>query len=411
MKNTIKLALNLVVWSVIACCALALVNSFTAPIIQERTESTIRATLVEIFPEVKSYDDVLDKLSTESKTVTFDNAYLVKSDNETLGIAITATGPTYNYSTIMVGLNLDSSIKTIKFISNNDTKGIGTRVLDPSFTEQFNGKIASDPFKVAGDVDGVSGATVSSKGVANILKTVAKNKNDTSLMLGLNMKGAISGLRLIQSSDANVEKALADSSFVNQFIGKSVSDKLLAGQNIKSSIDLRSLEAITNLVQVACLSGNEYLKNKRLASLKETAEKDLAKIFPNAKLELLKEELKTENADISIDFAYVVKSNNKTEGIAVIASGPTYKRSTIMTIVKPDANIATIRCITSDDTEGIGTRVQDETFTKQFEGKATSDGFKLGVDIDEVSGATLSASGFVNIVKVSATAGLAYLKK
>ena len=36
MKKIITLALSLTVWSVIACCALALVNSFTAPIIEER---------------------------------------------------------------------------------------------------------------------------------------------------------------------------------------------------------------------------------------------------------------------------------------------------------------------------------------------------------------------------------------
>lgn len=175
MKNTLKLAFTLVIWSVIACSALALVNSFTAPIIEERTAEAIKSALGTIFPELKDYDSVLDKISSSSSVIKFDNAYLVKSDSETLGLAITATGPSYDSSTIMVGLTLDGKVKTIKFISNTDTKGIGTKVLDPPFSTQFDGKYATDEFKVGADVDGISGATVSSKGVANIIKTVCSS--------------------------------------------------------------------------------------------------------------------------------------------------------------------------------------------------------------------------------------------
>lgn len=172
MKNTLKLALTLVVWSVIACCSLALVNSFTSKIISGRTVATVKNALSNVFPDLESYDDILDQTVRESSTIKFDNAYLVKSNDKTLGIAITATGPTYNSSTIMVGLQLDGKIKTIKFISNDDTKGIGTKVLEPSFSSQFNDKKATDEFKVGSDIDGISGATVSSKGVAQIVKTI-----------------------------------------------------------------------------------------------------------------------------------------------------------------------------------------------------------------------------------------------
>lgn len=178
MKSALKLALMLTVWSVIACCALALVNSFTAPIIEARTAETIKNALTEIFPEASTNESIIAELSSDNPVIKFDNAYAVKSNAGALGIVITATGPTYNASTIMVGIDLDGNIKTIKFISNNDTKGIGSKVVEPHFTEQFNGKNARDAFKVAADVDGVSGATVSSKGVAKILKTACTSGID-----------------------------------------------------------------------------------------------------------------------------------------------------------------------------------------------------------------------------------------
>jgi electron transport complex, rnfABCDGE type, G subunit len=173
MKSTLKLALTLTVWSVIACCALALVNSFAEPIIEARTKDNITKALAEIFPEAKTNEDIAAEVKSDNKVVKFNNAYLVKSNDETLGVVITATGPTYNSSTIMIGVRTDGTIKTIKFIANDDTKGIGTRVLEPPFSSQFDGKPAASNFKVGADVQGLSGATVSSKGVAAIVKAVS----------------------------------------------------------------------------------------------------------------------------------------------------------------------------------------------------------------------------------------------
>ena len=171
MKKIITLALSLTVWSVIACCALALVNSFTAPIIEERANASIKAALTEIFPEAKKFDTISEEVFSSVPTITFDNVYLVTNGDKTLGITITATGPTYGSSTIMVGIDTHGLVKGISFIENTDTKGIGSKVLESTFTSQFFGKNAHDEFKVGSDVQGVSGATISSKGVSEILKT------------------------------------------------------------------------------------------------------------------------------------------------------------------------------------------------------------------------------------------------
>lgn len=174
MKSTLKLAVVLTIWSVIACSALALVNSFTAPIIETHTKQKITKALEEIFPEGTSNTDILSELTSNEKTIKFDNAFLVKSDNETLGVVITATGPTFNKATIMVGVQVDGKIKTIKFINLTDSKGIGTKVLEEPFVSQFDGKDTSDEFKVRADVQNISTATVSSKGVTEIVKTISK---------------------------------------------------------------------------------------------------------------------------------------------------------------------------------------------------------------------------------------------
>lgn len=187
MKSSLKLAIVLTIWSVIACSALALVNSFTAPIIEMYTKQKITKALSEIFPDGKSNADILSEVTSDKKTIKFDNAFLVKSDNETLGVVITATGPTFNSATIMVGVQVDGRIKTIKFINLTDSKGIGTKVLQAPFASQFDGKDTSDEFKVRADVQNISTATVSSKGVTEIVKTISKASlkylQDNSLLI------------------------------------------------------------------------------------------------------------------------------------------------------------------------------------------------------------------------------------
>ena len=69
MKSTLKLALTLTVWSVIACCALALVNSFAEPIIEARTKDNITKALAEIFPEAKTNEDIAAEVKSDIQFV------------------------------------------------------------------------------------------------------------------------------------------------------------------------------------------------------------------------------------------------------------------------------------------------------------------------------------------------------
>ena len=70
---------------------------------------------------------------------------------------------------IMTGFNVDGSIKTFKVISNHETPGLGSKIDEPKFKEQFRGfnprlqilKVRQD----GGDVDAVTAATVSSRAV------------------------------------------------------------------------------------------------------------------------------------------------------------------------------------------------------------------------------------------------------
>ncbi len=71
---------------------------------------------------------------------------------------------------VIVAVNLDTDeILGVAVTTNRETPGVGSRVkTEPSFTRQFKGRSIKEPMKVkaeGGNIDAVSGATVSSRGV------------------------------------------------------------------------------------------------------------------------------------------------------------------------------------------------------------------------------------------------------
>jgi electron transport complex protein RnfG len=73
---------------------------------------------------------------------------------------------------VMVAIDMENDqIRGIGITTHSETPGVGSRVkTDPSFRRQFKGISVDAAFKIkaeGGDIDAISGATVSSKGVAD----------------------------------------------------------------------------------------------------------------------------------------------------------------------------------------------------------------------------------------------------
>lgn len=175
MKTMIKLSFVLAAYAVVACVSLALVYNATAPAIAAAAEGEVTGGLKELFPDADGFENVTDRISSGelasgNKTIAFEKAYVVKSGGSVAGMVIQVTGPTYKSSTLLVGVDTGRKIRAVKFMENSDTPGLGTKTAEPAFAGQFPGKSIDDAFSVGDDLAAVSGATISSKGVAKILK-------------------------------------------------------------------------------------------------------------------------------------------------------------------------------------------------------------------------------------------------
>ena len=145
---------------------LSFTNNYTKDLIAEQALAVMRGQLAAMFPEMTSFTAQND-------------IFIVKAGDKTIGYAFVAKGKGYGGTiSILVGLVDASTLKGISIISQSETAGLGSRITLPKFTSQFAGKSVGDiKLKAEGGViDGISGSTISSKGVVNAVRDTALQK-------------------------------------------------------------------------------------------------------------------------------------------------------------------------------------------------------------------------------------------
>ncbi len=113
-------------------------------------------------------------------------AYQARSaDGELLGFVVQGAGRGYaDVIELLVGLDPSlESITGMSVLANNETPGLGNKIADDDWEAQFRGKDLWSPVKVAkkGEVDApeevqaVTGATISSEAVAEIVNRIIRD--------------------------------------------------------------------------------------------------------------------------------------------------------------------------------------------------------------------------------------------
>ncbi len=108
-----------------------------------------------------------------------DVSRLIVGDNGGLAFEIIADGYSKGGLDLLIAMNTDGSIKGISVVSITDTPGLGTNVNDDAFLSKFVGfaedaAIVKKTPSAVYEVEAVTGATYSSKGVANAVNTAKK---------------------------------------------------------------------------------------------------------------------------------------------------------------------------------------------------------------------------------------------
>lgn len=178
-KYLIKLSVTLFLTCVIVAGMLGLVNKVTLPNITATNERKTAEAIQKVLPELEGSPAPLEV--TEEMTAaaagagaTLTEAYEAQAGGATIGYAlkVVASGSQGNIE-MMVGVDTEGVVTGVSIVKNSETSGIGSKVMnnDPlpsgvGVLSQFEGKSAADgTLSVGSNVDAISGATVSSRGV------------------------------------------------------------------------------------------------------------------------------------------------------------------------------------------------------------------------------------------------------
>jgi electron transport complex protein RnfG len=164
LREYFRLILVLTVISLISGGVLAQTYKFANPRIEENREKDTEKAIIEVLPGVSTF-----------KNVTVDGQILYKGlDNRgrDVGVAFIAeAGGFQGVIRMMVGVDIESrQITGMKILEHLETPGLGARINESWFQDQFKGKSLNDKFIPGEDVDAITGATVSSRAVSDGLK-------------------------------------------------------------------------------------------------------------------------------------------------------------------------------------------------------------------------------------------------
>jgi electron transport complex protein RnfG len=167
LKNRTYPVIFLVIIVFAAVTVVMVVSNFTMAKILAERDAEIIAQFESIFPDYADY-----RYQDE-----FYQIY--DSDDQLIGHAFITKGNGYGGEIdILIGIDTDYNIKKISIVSHTETPGLGTKIEESFFTDQFAGlgtediELSSD----GGEIDAITGATVSSKAVTDAVRTALDEK-------------------------------------------------------------------------------------------------------------------------------------------------------------------------------------------------------------------------------------------
>ncbi len=173
MKDMFKITMPLVVIFVVAGVIMGLTYQRTYPVRFQAEKKEKEEALKEMAPTAS---DPIKPAGLWKAADNKDHEYYraTAGGNPVADIAETAGKGYSSYIKMLVSLSPDMKISDVKVLDMNETPGLGDQVLEKSFLDQFKGKSLSQIVLIKGEtkdnIQAISGATYSSRGVTNGVK-------------------------------------------------------------------------------------------------------------------------------------------------------------------------------------------------------------------------------------------------
>ena len=167
MRDIIRMVVVLTLICAVSGLTLSLVYRVTEAPIEYQTIKFVKEPAVKKVLTGYDNDPILDRkkivIGTDDRGGPIElTIFPAKRQGEIFAVAIEGRGKGFHGTIgVMVGVSKQGKITDIGITSHSETPGIGSRVTETTYTNRFKGIPITGKLKV----DGISGATYSSKGV------------------------------------------------------------------------------------------------------------------------------------------------------------------------------------------------------------------------------------------------------
>jgi electron transport complex protein RnfG len=177
VRDMIRYGIILTLICAVSGASLSVVYSKTSVIIEARKAETALKAMSVVLPAATKFEIVAAEKVTEvaAGQTGILEAYLGSSETGAEGAIVKVASNGYGGAiTMLVGIDTNGTCQGMQIISQSETAGLGSRITEAAFMKQFAGQSGLLAIKkMGGKVDGVSGATISSKAaVAGVNKAL-----------------------------------------------------------------------------------------------------------------------------------------------------------------------------------------------------------------------------------------------
>ena len=187
MKQVIIIIATLTIIGIVAGGSLSLVNNWAAPKISLNQKAETERAIFLVHLEGKRYEEI--------KNAGFEVYRVYDQNDSPAGYSLVYAGNGFQGKVkLMIGLTEDlNKITSIEVLEQSETPGLGTKILEPPYKDQYNGLIPVPPIKLVkgvepsnpNEVKAITGATISSRSVVAIVN------EGVSKLKELESKGAL----------------------------------------------------------------------------------------------------------------------------------------------------------------------------------------------------------------------------
>ena len=374
--------LVLTVIAAVVTGALVATESVTTPIIEQQAAAAADAARAVVLPSADSFTQVTVDEMPEG------GVDIYEANNGT-GYVVTAQAKGYGgMLKVMVGIDSNGLISGTEVLENNETQGLGSKVSEHAFMDQYIGKDST-----LEGIETISGTTISSNAFS---KAVQNAYQVYGVAAGVEVAGTQRDpitdevkAELFPNVTSFQKYAVEGEAYKAGDEGYIVvtSNAGFAG-DVTTAIGFDPNGAITGVVFTETSETQDYGEQYTRASWKDaqvgkTSADELDLIsgatvtYDALKLNFTEAfEMLPTLADASLEYEGTAEGYNGTMTVAVG--------------IDSTGAITSVRLV--DSADDFASKVSDEAFTSQFVGKTSTDG------ISTISGATVSSTAFIEAV-------------